>query len=205
MFIFAYTTTKWDNQKVKSEKDYINGLITGSYKDFTSLYEVYAPQLYAFIFKLTRSKIHSKDILQETFISIWVHRKQTNPELSFKSYLFTIARNLVLNEFRKNINNPILSDYIEYCNQEELSENPTEQKIDFDEFNRRLQEAKNKLTPRQKEIFEMNKEYGLSIQEIAMQTAISEQSVRNQLSMAIQVLRKEMKEYLLLFILLFLT
>lgn len=94
-------TTKWDNQKVKSEKDYINGLIAGSYKDFTSLYEIYAPQLYAFIFKLTRSKIHSKDILQETFISIWVHRKQTNPDLSFKSYLFTIARNLVLNDFGK--------------------------------------------------------------------------------------------------------
>lgn len=61
------------------------------------------------------------------------------------------------------------------------------------------------MTPRQKEIFEMNKEYGLSIQEIAMQTAISEQSVRNQLSTAIQQLRKEMKEYLLLFILIFLT
>ena len=85
------------------------------------------------------------------------------------------------------------------------SENPTEQKIDLDEFNRRLEKAKKKLTPRQKEIFEMNKEYGLSIQEIAMQTAISEQSVRNQLSTAIQQLRKEMKEYLLLFILIFLT
>ena len=190
---------------MKSEKDYINGLIAGSYKDFTCLYELYAPSLYAFVFKLTRSTTRAKDILQETFINIGVHRKQTNPDLSFKSYLFTIARNLVLNEFRKNINNPILSDYLEYCNQEGLSENPTEQKIDFDEFNRRLQEAKKKLTPRQREIFEMNKEDGLSIHEIAMQTTISEQSVRNQLSAAIQQLRKEMKEYLLLFILLFLA
>lgn len=188
---------------MKSERDYIKGLIADSYKDFTSLYELYAPQLYAFVFKLTRSKTQAKDILQETFINIWVHRKQTNPDLSFKSYIFTIARNLVLNEFRKSINHPILSDYIEYCNQEELSENPTEQKIDFDEFNHHLQAAKKKLTPRQREIFEMNKEDGLSIQEIAMQTAISEQSVRNQLSAAIQQLRKEMKEYLLLFILLF--
>lgn len=196
---------KRENQQVKSEKDYINGLIANSYKDFTCLYEIYAPQLYAFVFKLTRSKIQTKDILQETFIKIWVHRKQTDPDQSFKSYIFTIARNLVLNEFRKNINNPILSDYIEYCNLEELSENPTEQKIDFDEFNQRLQKAKKKLTPRQKEIFEMNKEYGLSIQEIASQIAISEQSVRNQLSAAIQQLRNEMKEYLLLFILLFLA
>lgn len=188
---------------MKPEKDYIKGLIAGSYKDFNSLYELYAPQLYAFVFKLTRSKTRAKDILQETFISIWVHRKQTNPELSFKSYIFTIARNLVLNEFRKNINNPIFSDYIEYCNQEKFSENLTEQKLDFDEFNCRLQKAKKRLTPRQKEIFEMNKENGLSIQEISMQINVSEQSIRNQLSAAIQQLRKEMKEYLLLFFLFF--
>lgn len=190
---------------MKSERDYINGLITGSYKDFTSLYKQYAPLLYAFIFKLTKSTTRAKDILQETFINVWVHRKQTNPDLSFKSYLFTIARNLVLNEFRKNINSPILSDYLEYYNQEGLSENSTEQKIDLDEFNCRLQAAKKNLTPRQREIFEMNKEYGLSIQEIALKAAISEQSVRNQLSAAIQQLRKEMKEYLPLFILLFLA
>lgn len=190
---------------MKSEKAYVTGLIASSYKDFTCLYELYAPQLYAFVFKLTRSKIRSKDILQETFIKIWVNRKHTDPNQSFKSYLFTIARNLVLNEFRKNINNPLLPDYLEYCNREEFSENPTEQKMDFDEFNRRLQDAKKKLTPRQKEIFEMNKENGWSVYEIVSHTGISEQSVRNQLSTALKVLRKEMEEYLFLFLLLFMV
>lgn len=190
---------------MKSEKAYVNGLIASSYKDFTCLYELYAPLLYAFVFKLTRSKILSKDILQETFIKIWINRRQTDPTQSFKSYLFTIARNLVLNEFRKNINHPVLPDYLEYCNREEFSENPTEQKIDFDEFNRRLQEAKKKLTPRQKEIFEMSKENGCSVQEIVSYTGVSEQSVRNQLSIALKILRKEMEEYLFLFILLFIV
>lgn len=188
---------------MESEKKHIEGLIKGSYKDFTSLYELYAPHLFAFIFKLTRSKTQTKEILQETFIKIWTHRLQTDPEQSFKSYIFTIAKNLVLNEFRRKINNPIFSDYIEYCNSEELSENRTEQKLDFDEFNQRLQDAKKKLTPRQREIFELNKEYGLSIPEIAMRISISEQSVRNQLSAAIQQLRNEMGDYCLLLILLF--
>lgn len=190
---------------VKSEKEHIEGLIKGSYKDFSYLYELYASQLFAFIFKLTRSKNQTEEIIQETFIKIWFHRSQINPEQSFKSYLFTIARNLVLNELRRQINHPVFSDYIEYCNMEELSENKTEQKLDFDEFNNRLQEGKRKLTPRQQEIFELNKEYGLSVQEIATRISISEQSVRNQLSAALQELKKEMKDYYFLFFLLFLS
>lgn len=190
--------------KVKSEKDYINGLIAGSYRDFTSLYQQYVPYLYAFALKLTRSEIQAKEILQETFIRIWVYRTRTDPGLSFKSYLFAIAKNLLLNEFRRKINSPVFTDYIDYCNREERSENGVERKIDFDEFNRRLQEAKSKLTPRQREIFELNKEYGLSVREIAERTVMTEQSVRNQLSAALRELRENMKDYYLLFALFFL-
>ena len=41
-------------------------------------------------------------------------------------------------------------------------------------------------------IFEMSKEEGLSNQEIALKLGISEQSVRNQLSSALKVLREEL-------------
>ncbi|MCC8170290.1 MAG: sigma-70 family RNA polymerase sigma factor [Parabacteroides sp.] len=189
---------------MKSEKDYINGLIAGSYQDFTCLYRQYAPYLYAFALKLCRSEIQAKEVLQETFIRIWVYRTRTDPGLSFKSYLFAIAKNLLLNEFRRKINSPVFTDYIDYCNREEWSENRVEQKIDFDEFNRCLQEAKIKLTPRQREIFELNKEYGLSVREIAQRTAMTEQSVRNQLSAALRELRGNIKDYSLLFALFFL-
>lgn len=189
---------------MKSEKDYINGLIASSYHDFTCLYRQYASYLYAFALKLTRSEIQAKEILQETFIRIWVYRARTNPALPFKSYLFAIAKNLLLNEFRRKINSPVFADYLDYCNREEWSENRVEEKIDFDEFNRRLQEAKNKLTPRQREIFELNKEYGVSVREIAERTATTEQSVRNQLSAALRELRESMKDYYLLFALFFL-
>ncbi|WP_347396450.1 HTH domain-containing protein [Parabacteroides leei] len=47
----------------------------------------------------------------------------------------------------------------------------------------------------------MNKEYNLSIAEIASRLSISEQVVRNQLSIALKVLRKELSNYSWLFIL----
>ena len=182
-----------------SEEKYIKGLIKGSYLDFCHLYDTYAGHLYDYIYKLLKSKESAADILQETFITVWQNRSKINVELSFKSFLFTIARNRIYNEFRWRINNPLISDYVDYLNDAKLSENSVEKKIDFDEFNTRLQKAKEKLTPRQREIFEKNKELGLPISEISEELNIAEQTARNQLSQAITKLKSELKDYLTLF------
>ncbi|GAB6121161.1 RNA polymerase sigma factor [Dysgonomonas termitidis] len=175
----------------------------GSYGDFTSMYEMFAPQLYTFIFNFTRSKSLTQDIVQETFLKVWIRYKEIDESLSFRSYLFTIAKNHMLNEFRKQLNNPAFLDYVQLSMEEESTETMVEQKIDFDEFNRLLQRSKMKLSSRQAQIFELNKEQGYSVREIAQMLNISEQVVRNQLSLALHILRPEMKKYSLLFILLF--
>jgi RNA polymerase sigma-70 factor (ECF subfamily) len=185
---------------------YIKKLIAGSYNAFTSLYHLYAPQLYAYVFSLTGSKSITDDIVQEAFIKIWVKREEIRTDLSFKSYLFTIAKNQLLNEFRRQMKNPVFSDYISLQFIEEIgAESQIEQAIDFDEFNRRLQQAKQKISPRQAQIFEMNKEEGMSVEEIATQLNIKEQVVRNQLSVALRTIRGEMGRFRLLFVLFFMN
>lgn len=185
------------------EQKYIAGLIIGSYKDFTSLYELYAPRLYAFVFSLTHSETQAKDIVQETFIKIWIGREQIRLDTSFKSYLFTVARNQLLNEFRKQINQTVCMDDVIFVDCENLSDNNVERELSLGEFNNQLSHAKQKLTPRQRELFELNKEQGIPIAELAKRSAISEQSVRNQLSQALHVLRNEMKKYYMLFAIFF--
>ena len=187
---------------------YVKKLISGSYDAFTSLYGIYAPQLYAFVFSMTESESVTNDIVQETFIKVWIKREELKEDLSFKSFLFTIGRNKVLNEFRRQMRNPLFSDYMSLkmsgkISEEVFEENQIEKDIDFDEFNRSLQQAKKTLAPQQSLIFELNKEQGLSIEEIAIRLNIKEQVVRNQLSSALRVLRGKMGRYTLLFILFF--
>jgi RNA polymerase sigma-70 factor (ECF subfamily) len=153
-----------------------------------------------------RSKSATNDIVQETFVKIWVKREEIRIDLSFKSYLFTIARNQLLNEFRRQVRNPVFSDYVSLQMIEQVeAESGIEQAIDFDEFNRRLQWAKQKISPRQAQIFEMNKEQGVSVEEIAAQLNIKEQVVRNQLSVALRTIREEMGHFMLLFVLFFMN
>ncbi len=184
---------------MNKEQEHIEGLIKGCYHDFTLLYEMYSPRLYAFVFSLCHSESISKDIVQEAFIKIWEQRSTLNAELSFQSFLFTIAKNRLLNEFRKEINHLVPLDESIIAPEKIQIENNAEQNISIDEFNRQLIEAKKELTPRQRELFELNKEKGISVTEIAKRTNISEQSIRNQISSATQILRKKMNKYLLLF------
>ena len=177
---------------MKDEKLHIQGLLKSSYKDFTVLYEYWMPHLYQFVFSLVKSRQITKDIVQETFIKIWTRRKQINPDQSFKSYLFTISYHIVLKEFRRQINHPLMGDYLLYNNDIALSENIVEQKLDLDEFLIRYEKAKTKLTPRQREIFEMNKEMRIPVAQIANKLSLTEQSVRNQLSSSLKSLREEL-------------
>ena len=83
-------------------------------------------------------------------------------------------------------------EYITQLDATERGENSTESEFNFNELNEQVLQSKDKLSKRQKMIFEMSKEEGLSNQEIALKLGISEQSVRNQLSSALKVLREEL-------------
>ena len=81
----------------------IKGLKQGSYEDFNILYSIYADMLYGFILNLTKSPIEAQDILQDTFMRIWQTHERINLELSFKTYLYTIARNLIIDSLRRQV------------------------------------------------------------------------------------------------------
>lgn len=188
-----------------SERIYIERLRKGSYKDFTKLYELYASRLYAFALGLTHVEALAEDIVQETFIKVWIQREQIDVNMSFNSFLFTMAKNQLLNEFRRQANGPLFLEEIAFRESGEENEAAIERKLSFEEFNHRLEVAKQKLSPRQQELFELNKEQGLSIADIAARTSITEQSVRNQISQALRILRKELDNYAFLFSLFFIN
>lgn len=190
-------------EEMDVERIYLERLRSGSYRDFTKLYESYASRLYAFALHLTHSDALAKDIVQETFIKVWVRREQIDLDMSFNAFLFTMAKNQLLNEFRRQANSPLFLEDVVLNESGDGEETAIERKLSFEEFNHRLEIAKQKLTPRQRELFELNKEQGITITEIAAKALISEQSVRNQLSQALHVLRKELGKYALLFSLFF--
>ncbi|MDU1892903.1 MAG: RNA polymerase sigma-70 factor [Dysgonomonas sp.] len=176
------------SQLVKKLKD-------GSYNAFNQLYEIYADLLYGFVLDLTKSPSEAKDILQETFLRIWINRENISTDYPFKAYLYKIARNLILNSFRKQMNSIAFENYISSEEYQKNADNNTEREIYFDEFYKNLEQAKSHLPDRQIQIFELSREQGMSISEIAQNLNISEQTVKNQLTLALKTLREKLSKY----------
>ena len=175
----------------------------GSEPSFNLLYNAWISKLYSFVFHYVKSESIADDIVQETFCQLWNNRSKLDPEKSIQAFIFTISYHLIIKELRRQINNPLLSTFINY--QEELitADNETTQHVEYDQFLERLEKAKKKLPPKQREIFNLNKEYNLSVKEIAEKLGISEQVVRNQLSSAVKTIREDLKQYKSLLILFF--
>lgn len=182
------------------EKRLLKELTEGSEFSFNALYNLWASRLYRFVFSYLKSDSAAKDVVQETFVKIWTNRASINLDTSFKAYLFTISYHFLLKELLRQLNHPQMENYLDFKKGLASAED-IEAKYDFELFMKELEVAKQKLTPRQKEIFILNKEYNLSITEIASRLSITEQVVRNQLSAALKVLRNELSNYSYLFIL----
>lgn len=177
------------------EKMLIEDIKNGSERAFKILYSQWVSRLHRFVYQYLKSESATDDVVQETFMRIWTNRESLNSEYLFKSYLFTIAYHFLLKELKRQINNPSMEEYLEYQNTMITKGDEASDGIDYDTFQKALAKAKSHLSPRQKEIFELNKEYGISISEIAEKLSITEQVVRNQLSAALKVLRSELMEY----------
>lgn len=176
----------------------------GNVAAFDSLFEGYSPKLYGFAVKYFKSESDAEELVQEVFVKVWENRQTLKSELSFKSYLFTIA----LNQIRKHFNKKATSlRYLESLqNEPELSVNQAIQDDDYESALIHLNLIIEQMPPRRREIFTKSKLEGKSSKEIAAQLNISSGTVDNQVSEALRYIRTQLKKEklaLLLFAVLF--
>ncbi len=153
-------------------------LTLGDEEAFSSIYCEFKPTVVNFIKSLIKLENIAEDIAQQVFLSIWLNRKDINPEQSFSSYLFTIAKNSTLNYIRKENNGKkYLKDMI--WDEIMVGKCYTEEAIEHDELLKTINDAINSLTDQKKKIFEMSRKFGKTHEEIATELNISKNTVKN--------------------------
>lgn len=88
---------------LEDEKNLIIKAKGGESEAFGSLYDHYLPKIYRFVlFKVSRRE-EAEDITHQTFLKAWERIDQfTFQGYPFSSWLYTIARNTVIDHYRKN-------------------------------------------------------------------------------------------------------
>ncbi|MDR1895979.1 MAG: RNA polymerase sigma factor [Prevotellaceae bacterium] len=69
-------------------------------EEYNKCVDNYADGLYRFALKIMNDMDMAKDIVQESFERLWMHRKTIEMQKS-KSYIFTVAHNLMMDKKRK--------------------------------------------------------------------------------------------------------
>lgn len=92
------------------EKDLIEAFQSGDEFAFVSLYNRYKTPVYGFCVKMLGDKTLAQDVMQETFLRVYENRDRLIKTSSFKSWVFTIARNQCLNQLRRAKRQVLLED-----------------------------------------------------------------------------------------------
>ena len=190
----------------KSNKDLLNLLKKGDVIAFDNIYEMYSKRLYGFVLRYVKLKEDAEGIVQEVFIKIWETRNKIDIYSSFDSFIFTIAYNTTINLLRKRVNEHKYHDRIKSMQQITGADQIIDE-IYIKEINTQLQLLLDKLTPRQKEIFQLSRDEGLTHEEIAKKLNISVNTVKNHLVTTLAFIKSHIDKGLIaniLFISLFL-
>lgn len=84
----------------QSDDELVVGFQNGDERCFNELVYRYKNMLYQYIMVMVRDEGAAGDIFQEVFLNFYRHIHDYQPEGKLKSYLFTAARNRILNYFR---------------------------------------------------------------------------------------------------------
>jgi RNA polymerase sigma-70 factor (ECF subfamily) len=192
------------DHSINSEPLLVRNLSKGNLLAFNTLYKKYSGRLYRFALGYLKSEQEAEELVQEVFTIIWEKRADLKEELSFKSFLFTIAFNIVRKHFRTKV---YLNEYFKTVTDADVDMH-TSQKITYDSLYQYITELVNQLPDRRKEIFIKSRFEGLSIKEIAEKLKISHKTVENQLTEALKFIRTNLNSEnipVILFFILFIS
>ncbi|QMU60183.1 MAG: sigma-70 family RNA polymerase sigma factor [Gammaproteobacteria bacterium] len=160
----------------------------GEQAAFETLYRKYKDVLYRYFLKHCSDRQQSEELYQEVWIKLINSTARYTPKAKFKTYLFTIAHNTLVDFYRKA--KP--SQTIEFEDAEiteEFMNSPTPLALPEDEFTLKqkanlLMQALEELPADQKEVAILHFEQEMSVQEIAEITKVKTETAKSRLRYA---------------------
>ena len=135
---------------------------------FTRLYEATSPKLYAIVLHIVRRRDLTDELLQETYLRIWQHAGQFNPQRgSPMAWMATIARNCALDERRRAASRQTEDDAALHALPNDCNSRITDEATDDA---RRLRAALERLDPERRALVVRAYCLGLTREQIARAT-----------------------------------
>ena len=184
-----------ENMKIMTDDKLVALYLQGNNDAFDILLERYKDKLYYYIFFIVRSREVAEDIFQETFVKAIVTLQQGRyqPDGKFSAWITRIAHNLVIDQFRVERNENVVSNddsEVDLLNDASLSEGTIENQLVNEQVLKDVRRLIDELPDCQREVVFMRYYQDLSFKDIADITGVSINTALGRMRYAILNMRR---------------
>ena len=171
---------------------------------FTELVEKYKQPVMNLVYRTIHDPTEAEDLAQNVFVQVFKSAPRYKNTAKFSTWLFTIARNLCLNEIRRRSRHPAESLDVPHPEQEDQPLHQFEDKKTFSppesllhgELARKIEEAMADLPENQRSAILLCRQEDLSYEEIADVLGCSVSATKSLIHRGRETLKEKLKAYL---------
>lgn len=182
-----------------TDRELVNSFIEGNTSSIELLIQRHKGKVFTYITMYMRDRSLAEDIFQETFLKVInsLREGKYRDDGRFLSWVMRIAHNLIIDHFRKERQNSVISnDNYEgdLFNSRHLSEANIEDNLVYNQIIDDVRALLDELPDDQREVVMLRHYAGLSFREIADQTNVSINTALGRMRYALINIRKMMEE-----------
>lgn len=189
--------------KLSSDEDLMEACVEDSEEAFQELVNRYKSRILNIISRYIGDRERARDLTQEVFMRVFIHRRRYRRSGKFSTWIYTIAVNLAKNEIRRKVR---LSKVIPVDTVTEMNESGTLQLTDEGpvadaqvatrDLSRTVREAIMKLPAKYREVLILRDLQDLSYIEIGEILGIPGGTVRSRINRARLALKEKLTPYM---------
>ncbi|MEM6320223.1 MAG: RNA polymerase sigma factor [Bacteroidota bacterium] len=175
-----------------SDEHLIQQVQMGDHGRMGLLYERYHKDLYAYFYRCTSDALKSEDLVHNVFFKVLKNCQQFSGKSKFVYWLFTIARNLQINDYHKK--DPLRQSYeLNDLDSMRYAVDSPSRQLEKSEQKELLQRALNYLSPEKKEAIVLSRFQGMKYQEIAQIAGCKESAIKSRIKRGLEEMREIME------------
>ncbi len=163
---------------------------------FRKLFERYYAPLCIYAKRFIQNPDTREDIVQDVFCSFWINREKIDCSTSPTAYLAKCVKNRCLNHLRNTTKKQFDNNSVEIDNVPTYADS-NDRPFLYDELEALFQHTLTSLPKEYRIAFEMSRMEETPITEVARAMGVSTRTVERYRSRAVEILRTELKDYLL--------
>jgi RNA polymerase sigma-70 factor (ECF subfamily) len=178
-----------------SDEKLVQEMQQGKEQAFQELYDRYAQNLLQYFYRrMWKDKEKAEDFVHDLFTKLIKNPDSFDISRSFKTWVFSVANNMTINEYKKQAVRSVVTSGEEAEYQASTAAS-ADSLVQDDMFREALEKELVQLDDKHREVFELRHVQGFSVKEIAETLGINEGTVKSRVFYAVKQLTGKLVEY----------